>query len=625
MDKKAKALKLAEQGFHVFPIKEGSKEPAISGWPHRATTDPEQIEKWWSKHYGNRNIGIATEASGLLVVDLDDKSGKTGSQKYAALADSHGHVDTLMVQTPTGGAHLYFTVPQGLTLRSSANLLADGIDTRGAGGFVVAPGSETHQGVYTEIIETEIAECPSWIAKLLQRPSRPKASDLATIQLDSEIDIQAARELLMQAEPAIEGEGGDDRTYKVACHLHDLGISVTKGVQLLSEFWNGRCNPPWSIEDLTEKMNRAYKYAQSEPGCKSLNLPSVQPKIIHSATQISESLPPRDWIVEGRLISGYVTTTVAPGGVGKSMFTMLEALAIATGRNLTGTKPTKTGPVLIYNTEDPQDEIERRILALAKAYKIPLAKLDNLFYASGVESPIRLVVNDGKGVQVTKDRQVLQEVIEAHNIIAMVVDPFVRSHSVNENSNNEIDLVVQQLSALAISTQCAISIVHHTRKLSGSAEESMDISRGASALVSAARVVSTLLPASVQDAMDNGLDEDNIDEYVKLIRVKGNMSPGNGGVLYFRKVNVELQNGDRVGTLELHDPGQSFQELNDPVARLADLLGREYGTGPISRTDVSQTVDKYSLAVRNADLLDTAYGQQYKLIPSNVGFTIMEV
>lgn len=591
------ALELARKGFYVFPIVEDGKKPAITGWPHRATTDEETIRKWWAAPNEGRNIGIATEPSNLIVVDLDDKNGKCGSDEFDKLCYAHGYTDTMMVDTPSGGYHLYFHVPEGMTLKSTACAIADGIDTRAVGGFVVAPGSSIEGKFYRVASSSNVAitTCPDWIAEKVQRPPATIPSDLTSTTLDSEIDIQAAIQYLKGAPAAISGEGGDAWTFELCCILHNMGISITKAVALMQEHWNHRCVPNWSVGDLVEKMSSAYKYAKEPAGCRSLDLPSLTPKTIHCVNQMPLVPPPRDWIVEGRLISGYVTLTVAPGGVGKSMFTMLEAMAVATGRNLTGVEPTKRGPVLIYNTEDPQDEIERRILAICQHYDINPRKLDNLYYASGAESPLRFVVGQNGKAIVTKDKDMLVDLVNDHNIQLVVIDPFVRSHSVNENSNNEIDMVVQQLSSLAISTQCAVSVVHHTRKLASSDNgEDMDVARGASSLVSAARIVHTIAPLTEDERTELSVPDDLAWTVVKMQRVKGNMSEGGSDKRYFRKVSVEIESQDKIGVLELADTESRLPQRADEVALdtewLVDKIGSDLGSGAFSPLSVAGSI-----------------------------------
>src|SRR5207244_3379828 len=63
------------------------------------------------------------------------------------------------------------------------------------------------------------------------------------------------------AEPAIEGKSGDATTLKVAMSLRDNGISEPRAVELMNEYYNGRCEPAWEIEALTTKVRNAYAYA----------------------------------------------------------------------------------------------------------------------------------------------------------------------------------------------------------------------------------------------------------------------------------------------------------------------------------------------------------------------------
>src|SRR4051794_40314849 len=48
------------------------------------------------------------------------------------------------------------------------------------------------------------------------------------------------------------------------------------------------------------------------------------------------SIPLRKWIYGRHYIRRFVSTTVAPGGVGKSSLGIVEALAIVSGRDLLG-------------------------------------------------------------------------------------------------------------------------------------------------------------------------------------------------------------------------------------------------------------------------------------------------
>ncbi len=134
------APELATHGLRVFPLTERAKKPAICRWQQRATADCARVIRLAAKH-GTDNVGVATGGS-IVVVDLDVKAGHDGFAALKCLEREHGTLPaTLTALTPTSGAHLYFRVPFGSDLRNSASKLAQGIDVRGKGGFVVAPPS----------------------------------------------------------------------------------------------------------------------------------------------------------------------------------------------------------------------------------------------------------------------------------------------------------------------------------------------------------------------------------------------------------------------------------------------------------------------------------------------------
>jgi hypothetical protein len=144
-----KALKLAELGFYVFPLIPEGKTPAIKGFTEAATRDPSQIKIWW----GNKkhNVGIITTKFGdgkaLLVVDVDNKNGKDGDGEIVKLeSEGKDFPKTLTQVTPTGGKHLIYVVDQAV--KQGANVLAEGLDIRSHGGYIVGPGSVVEAGVY---------------------------------------------------------------------------------------------------------------------------------------------------------------------------------------------------------------------------------------------------------------------------------------------------------------------------------------------------------------------------------------------------------------------------------------------------------------------------------------------
>ncbi|MFF4540889.1 bifunctional DNA primase/polymerase [Streptomyces aureus] len=196
------ALAAAEHGWHVFPLQPGRKVPALHGertctgtgpceqghwkWEQRATTDPDRIRAAWSR--APFNVGIATGPSGLLVIDLDTPEHKgssdapDGAATFGALCERAGHAvpDTYRVRTASGGTHLYFTTPSGIRMTNTQGTVADSVDTRGWGGYVVAAGSATPAGAYEALCGPVAAALPSWLQSVLQpAPKRSQGPSVA--------------------------------------------------------------------------------------------------------------------------------------------------------------------------------------------------------------------------------------------------------------------------------------------------------------------------------------------------------------------------------------------------------------------------------------------------------------
>lgn len=152
---KAAALAHAKNGFYVIPLIENSKRPLISDWQNRATTNPLQIDSWWSE-YPNANIGIACEVSNLIIIDLDTAKGalppspwkeigvKDGNDVFNEICRNAGDsqlFNTYTVETPSGGKHLYF-YDQNISIKQGAEV--NGwwrVDSRSKGGYIVGEGS----------------------------------------------------------------------------------------------------------------------------------------------------------------------------------------------------------------------------------------------------------------------------------------------------------------------------------------------------------------------------------------------------------------------------------------------------------------------------------------------------
>ncbi|MEU0332346.1 bifunctional DNA primase/polymerase [Streptomyces sp. NPDC006193] len=196
----AHALSAADRGLAVIPLCR-TKLPALRS-PHRgdadpaaprchgecgrfghgvhdASADPARVRDLfaaapWATGYG---IACGLPPYHLIGVDLDTTCDTDSSAALRELALRHLFTipETVVVRTPSGGRHLWLTGPPDTVVPNSAGRLAPGIDIRGAGGYLVGPGSRTCHGVYTAAPGTAglaPAPCPPPLLRLLLPPPR---------------------------------------------------------------------------------------------------------------------------------------------------------------------------------------------------------------------------------------------------------------------------------------------------------------------------------------------------------------------------------------------------------------------------------------------------------------------
>lgn len=568
------ALTLAMNGYYLFPLEENSKFPEAGySWTHRSTVDAESIKGWFKdRHMGwerNPNIGIDCGKSGLYVIDVDVKNGKHGDKTLTELKKKHGLTNTREVMTPTGGRHLIYE--NTASLSNTAEALGPGIDTRGIGGYIVAPGSEIDGVEYLFTNKREVAELDEWVGELLAdykfRPNREKG---ATISEDDPANIDRATAWLEEsAKHAVEGAGGDHITYATAAKLRDFGCSEDVTLQLMLDHWNDECSPPWDADDLERKVANAFSYGQQATGANSLEAefdikappPKSPIKLAPFAPEswdlgeLAEPVPQRDWLYGDLALAKKVTVIVAPGGAGKSTFSLSMAISKATGRNILDISPLERGAVWVYNNEDDKEEMKRRVVAIMQNNGIPESELFDedvngkhqrplLFLNSGEHERFRIAIKKDGQIQPSAVKAAIKHILD-NNIKLWIVDPLVSTHPANENDNGEMETIADMYRTIAQATGCAVILIHHTKKPqdadSSGHEGNMDTLRGASALQGVARIICTFFGMSAKRAKEFNIPDEMRWKYVGLMMAKANMSAATADVRWYEKF------GERIG------------------------------------------------------------------------------
>jgi hypothetical protein len=236
------AQRYLDRGWCVLPLRARDKRPLILWEPlQSARPSAEQVADWFSR-WPDANIGIVTgEISNLIVLDIDPKHG--GDASLERLEHRFGPLPaTIEATTGGGGRHLYFAHPGGLIRNRTG--LAQGIDLRGDGGYIVAPPSIHPSGLpYAWASgrspdDIMLAALPRWI--LL--PSGPRARRT----------LSDWRQLVREGVP--EGQRNSSIA-SLAGHLlwHQVDPQVV--LELLLAWNRMRCRPPLDDAEVAQVVS----------------------------------------------------------------------------------------------------------------------------------------------------------------------------------------------------------------------------------------------------------------------------------------------------------------------------------------------------------------------------------
>ncbi len=239
--------------------KSPGKHPIETEWQKNPRLTKPDAYTWFSMTSHPVNIGLRTgERSGFWALDIDPKSG--GSESLLSLESQYGALpETRVHRTGSNGLHYLFRMPADFEVTNSRGRLPRGIDVRGNGGFIVAPGSITGVGPYRTETAADIVAAPDWLLELI-RPQTlersidvvesiafdslaPDARERASRYLDAAVQGEIRRLEAMKVDASDDistyrGEPWNQTVYEVCCNLLELaqsqwldfGIDDVKGI-----------------------------------------------------------------------------------------------------------------------------------------------------------------------------------------------------------------------------------------------------------------------------------------------------------------------------------------------------------------------------------------------------------
>jgi AAA domain-containing protein/bifunctional DNA primase/polymerase-like protein len=463
------ALQWAERGFPVFPwrLRDGRKVPCVKDWENVASTDPKHIARWWHE-WPSAGIGCPPARLGCFVLDIDDKNGKHGTNSLMNLElDNSSLPSTMENMTATGGRHMWFKGDA----RNSVSGIGEGLDIRGKGGWAALP-----DGVkYIELNSGEIADAPEWFLTAVQNIAREHEERTIDKQIDEDLDVNVMvatrrlKDLVSRGDVAIEGAGGNDRTYKLAQELQDLGISPEKSLELIEDYWNPECSPSWDHDQLQQIISNATAYRQNDSGVKGLdaggstfkNIQTRKPQqnkkskfaLLNPVEQ--EALPEPTWQIKPIVPQESVVLIYGPAGSYKSFVALDAGLSLSAGLPAWGLKyTTKKQCVIYFAGEGPHGIAKKRAPAWRQVKGVGT---DAPFYLC----PTVPLVRDAS------DFQAMCAAIDAAKVrpALIVIDTAARAMSgLDENSAKDAGFLIETAEKIKSRFRCTVLIIHHSGK-----------------------------------------------------------------------------------------------------------------------------------------------------------------
>jgi RecA-family ATPase len=307
------------------------------------------------------------------------------------------------------------------------------------------------------------------------------------------------------------------------------------------------------------------------------------------------SIPRRQFVFgkNKHYLRGEVSATIAAGGKAKTTLTMIEAVGMAAGRNLlTGDKldPLR---VWIVNAEEDQAELDRRIAAICLRYNVSKRECGDRLRVTSLKGPKRprwhvatqRSTREGGGAVLNRPfLDWLTKTLIVEQIDVLMIDPLVSFHRVREGDNADMDLVIKEgLGEVAIAANVAIGVSHHTGKPKFGQDATVEDSRGASAIIWAARINRVINNMSKAEANYLGVAVAERQDYLRVDRGKANPVPKEKAI-WLKLESEGIPNGDDVAVVSSWKPADPFAAAPGDIAFQVRAIVRkgEYRTRPNS-------------------------------------------
>jgi hypothetical protein len=596
---------------HRLPFGKATKRPLVA-WASEASCDEAKIRQWWSK-WPEALVAVPCKPNKIFLLDADRHTAtENGVEGFAALCEGQeepmaSHPVTL---TDYDGEHHLFRMPDD-PIPTCA--IGPGIETRGFridndGGYFIAAGSQMPDGRgwrrmtgTPSLARDPLPLPPQWLIDLCTPQAKPREAFATTKSTKAE-EAYALKTLdRVASELANKGPntGRDNLLMSVATTMGRqiacgwIGAATVEGRLFDACKANGLSDELKEAE-LRDKIQRGIEAGMRNPHPPLPDRPKTngatrpteqqseqeQPGEappagidVFDAGDDTELPPPRGWLLANQFCRKFLSSLVAPGAAGKTALRIAQLLSLASGRDLTGQHVFVRCRVLLLSFEDGRDELRRRVAAACIHHRVEYSELKGwLYYAT--PKGIKLAELDNGARKRGELEQHLRNKIAELNPDIVCLDPFVKTHGLEENDNSAMDFVCDLLATLADEFNIAVDAPHHSRK-GAAVPGDADMGRGSSSIRDAGRLIYTLTPMNQDEAEQFGISQADRRDYIRLDSAKVNIVRPARTATWFKLTSVAIGNatpdypaGDQVQTVEPWTAPDTWAGLDNATLNL---------------------------------------------------------
>lgn len=454
----AQANEYIDQGWSILPVKPSEKRPYMTNWlQYQHTRATKEMADSWFTSLTGAGVGMVTgRISGVVVLDIE-------SYCSIPIDELLRRYPTQMIsRTGTGGYHLFYLYPNGVSKIANRVGIFEGADIRADGGFIVLPPTRHPNGkLYEWVKKGPLGVFPK---ALLDIQSQPKAQGDGWI-------TEALR--------GVSEGGRNDTCARLAGYFFRKGLNADIVEALLTE-WNERNDPPLPMREIRTTI-KSIERSSAGMGGQFTSLEyedDTKPTARTPENSTFDLLRMRDyvkgyggegatWLVQDWLPDKSITFLVSPPESYKTWILLDLAVSISTGLPFLGqARINKTGPAMIIQQEDSHGGLTERLALIAEQKMGMAANLGNEAWQIPCIPDLPIYIHPSRMLRFDNDKVLkeLEEQIKTIKPRVILIDPLYSTTSGVDNYMADLANQMMILKTWRDKYGCSFVLAHHSKK-----------------------------------------------------------------------------------------------------------------------------------------------------------------